>query len=264
MEMRIHNLRTMNKMRARVQANCGESTRETDKVIARIGVGVHPSHVVISPDSLYAYVTNGGDGSVSVVDLQSKKTVATIKARNYPHGIRISPDGKQAYVVNLKGGTVSVIDTASRTQQSTIQVGKGPAQVGFTPDGQLAFVSLSGENQVALLDPMKRKIIKKIKVGTVPIQVYATPDNKTLLVANQGSKDKPGNTVTLIDLPTQMVRTSIQTGAGAHGIVVDTQGRYAYVSNTYANTISAIDLQAGKPVATIPVGMAPNGISIVP
>src|SRR3989304_1040823 len=110
-----------------------------------------------------------------------------------------APD--KAYVANLKGGTVSVIDTAARKEVAQIPVGKGPAQTGFAPDGRLAFVSLSQENKVALIDPAARKVVKTIAVGTVPIQVYATPDSKTLFVANQGTKQKPGKTVSVINLP---------------------------------------------------------------
>lgn len=237
---------------------------QTDRVVTQIGVGVHPAHVVITPDGSQAYVTNGGEGTVSIVDLQAQKVIATVKVGSYPHGIRMRPDGKQAYVANLKSDTVSVIDTASRKQVAEINVGKGPAQVGFTPDGSTAFVSLSGEAKVALIDPLQRKVISKIGVESVPIQVYATPDNKTVIVANQGSKANPGKTVSFVDIATRRVVKTVETGKGAHGVVVDERGDRAYVTNTYANTVSAIDIRSGKVVATTPVGEAPNGISMLP
>lgn len=145
-------------------------------VIAKVPVGMHPAHVVLSPDGRMAYVTNGGDNTVSVVDTAAQRVVATIPAGSFPHGIRLSPDGKEAYVANLKGGTVSVIDTASQKEVAQIPAGKGPAQVGFTANGRLAFVSLSEENAVAFIDPAARKVIRKVTVGMVPVQLYATPD----------------------------------------------------------------------------------------
>jgi YVTN family beta-propeller protein len=235
-----------------------------DKVIAKVPVGVSPAHVVLTPDGRFAYVTNGGDNTVSVVDASAQRLVATIPVGKYPHGIRISPDGKQAYVANLKGGTVSVIDTESRKEAVQIPAGKGPAQVGFTPDGRLAFVSLSQEQAVAVIDPATRKVTRKVAVGTVPIQVYATPDSRTLLVANQGTREKPGKTVSVVDLGTFKVTQEIETGPGAHGVVVDRAGRYAYVTNIYANSVSVLDVKARKVIATVPVGRAPNGISVEP
>ena len=236
---------------------------ETDEVVARVVVGKHPAHVVVSADGRWAYVTNGGDNTLSVVDTKSLKVVDTIPTGEFPHGIRLSPDGKQAYVANLKGGTVSVIDTESRKEISQIPVGKGPAQVGFTSDSRLAFVSLSQEASVAVIDPVSRKVIRKVRVGNVPIQLYATPDNRFLFVANQGSRKSPGNTVSVIDLSTFSTQR-IRTGNGAHGVVVGNDGRHAYVTNLYANTVSVIDVQTRKSVATVAVGAGPNGISVGP
>lgn len=233
-------------------------------VVARIAVGKHPAHVVLTPDGRFAYVTNGGENTVSVVDTEARRVAATIPVGAYPHGIRISPDGREAYVANLKGGTVSVIDVREGKEVAQIPVGKGPAQTGFAPDGRLAFVSLSQENKVALIDPAARKVLKKISVGTVPIQVYPTPDGRTLLVANQGTKQRPGNTVSVIDLMDNKVVSTVRTGPGAHGVVVDREGRYAYVSNIYENSVSVLDVKSAKVVASVRVGEGPNGISVTP
>ncbi len=235
-----------------------------DTVVAKVPVGMHPAHVVLTPDGRFAYVTNGGDNTVSVVDVSAQRLVATIPVGKYPHGVRISPDGKQAYVANLKGGTVSVIDTESQKEVAQIPAGKGPAQVGFTPDGRLAFVSLSEENLVAVINPVTRKVTRKVAVGTVPIQLYATPDSRTLLVANQGTRKKPGKTVSVVDLETFRVTKTIETGPGAHGVVVDREGRYAYVTNIYANSVSVLDVKAWMVIATVPVGLGPNGVSVRP
>jgi YVTN family beta-propeller protein len=235
-----------------------------DAVVAKIPVGLHPAHVVLSPDGRFAYITNGGDNSVTVIDTAARSVVATIAVGKFPHGVRFAPDGRQAYVANLKGGSVSVIDVATRKEIAQIPVGKGPAQVGFTPDGLLAFVSLSEERAVAVIDPATRKVTRKISVGTVPIQLYATPDSRTLMVANQGSRSKPGNSVSMIDLQTFKLVKTVVTGSGAHGVAVDREGRLAYITNTYADTVSVIDIKTRAVVNTIRVGKGPNGVSVSP
>ena len=237
---------------------------DRDAVMAKVPVGLHPAHVVITPDGRFAYITNGGDNTVSVVDAAAQRVVATIAVGKFPHGIRVSPDGKQAYIANLKGGTVSVVDVASQKEIAQIPVGKGPAQVGFTENGRLAFASLSGESAVAVIDPASRKVVRKISVGAVPIQLFATPDSRTLLVANQGSRKKPGKTVSMIDLESFKVKKTVETGPGAHGVAIDREGRYAYITNTYAGSVSVIDIKVQKVVATVPVGKGPNGISVRP
>ena len=236
----------------------------THAVVAKVPVGLHPAHVVVSPDGRFAYVTNGGDNTVSVIDTTAQRLVATIPVGQFPHGLRISPDGKQAYVANLKGGTVSIIDTASQKEIAQIQAGKGPAQVGFTPDGRFVLVSLSEENAIAVIDPATRKVTRKVGVGTTPIQLHATPDSTSLLVANQGSRSKPGNTVSMIDLQTFKVVKTIKTGSGAHGVAVDREGRFAYITNTYADTVSVTDIKKRAVVRTVRVGKGPNGVSVSP
>jgi YVTN family beta-propeller protein len=236
----------------------------TDTIVARVAVGKHPAHVVLGPDGRFAFVTNGGEGTVSVVDTEARRVVATIPVGAYPHGIRVSPNGKEVYVANLNGGTVSVIDTGERKEVAKIPVGKGPAQVGFTPDGRLAFASLSRENQVAVIDPVSRKVIKKVPVGRNPIQVYVTPDSRLLFVANQGTEKNPAKTVSVVNLEAFENVKTIEAGAGAHGVVVSRDGRFAYVTNTYANSVSVIDAKDLKVVATVPVGGRPNGVSATP
>jgi YVTN family beta-propeller protein len=103
-----------------------------------------------------------------------------------------------------------------------------------------------------------------VAVGTVPIQVYATPDSRLLFVANQGTKKRPGKTVSVINMETFEAAKTIETGPGAHGVVVDRDGRYAYVTNIYANSVSVLDVKDLKVVATVPVGKGPNGISLTP
>ena len=87
-----------------------------DTVVTKVPVGTQPTHVVVSPDGRFAYVTNGGDNTVSVIDTAAQRLVATIAVGQFPHRLRISPDGEQVYVANLKGGAVSVIDTASQKE----------------------------------------------------------------------------------------------------------------------------------------------------
>lgn len=57
-----------------------------------------------------------------------------------------------------------------------------------------------------------------------------------------------------------MLRT-VQTGEGAHGIVIDPSSRHAYITNMYGNDVAVLDLRVLEVVARIPVGAKPNGVS---
>lgn len=60
------------------------------------------------------------------------------------------------------------------------------------------------------------------------------------------------------------VRATVETGAGPHGVVIDSNGRRAWVINSYDDSVSVIDLAGDRLSTTIPVGKGPNGISYSP
>lgn len=227
-------------------------------------VGSAPAHVIVSPDGATAYVTNSGDNTVTVLDATTFGVRATIPVGAFPHGLRASPDGRWVAVANLRDDSVSLIDTTTFSVTATIAVGARPVQVAFAPNGATLYVTLNGESAVAAVDLATQTVTGKTTVGNGPVQVYATPDDSLVLVANQGSKDAPGTTLSFVDAASLVEVGAIETGQGAHGVVVEPGGRYAYVTNLYGNTVTVVDLAARKVVTTTLTGAAPNGVSFSP
>lgn len=238
-----------------------EIDSETNEVHGAVSTGAMPAHVIVTPDESRTYTTNNADNTVSAFDIATMTTIATIPVGDGPHGLRPSPDGTTIYVANIKGTTLSVIDTATNTQTDEIEVGKSPAQVAFSPDGKFFYASLNGDNAVAKIDTTTRRLVATIPVGDGPIQTFVSPNGKYLLVANQGTKDQPSRTVSIIDTATFTAVGTVETGAGAHGVVIDPTSQDAYITNTFENTVSVLNLETLSVVATIPVGAMPNGIT---
>ena len=69
------------------------STAVASGPVADIEVGRMPAHVIVDDPARRAYVTNGGDNVVLVIDLSSAKIAGSIKVGSSPHGLRMSPDG---------------------------------------------------------------------------------------------------------------------------------------------------------------------------
>lgn len=228
---------------------------------ASIAVGAHPAHVIADAQGNRAYVSNSEDDTVSVIDLAKGEVVATVSTGDYPHGLRMSPDGASIYVANVQDGTVSVIDTAALLEVARIKVGVAPVQVGFTPDGKRVYVSLRDENKVAVIDTQSREVIARIDVGRSPIQVHATPDGRLVYVANQGTEAEPDDTVSVIDVATGNIVKTIQTDEGAHGVTVDGDGAFVFVTNIAAGSVSQIEVESQSVVKTYAVGKGPNGVT---
>src|SRR5215469_16917540 len=74
----------------------------------------------------FAYVTNSGSGTVSVIDTATNTVVATVPVGSDPNGVAITPDGTRTYVT---GSPTSVIDTSTNTVVATVPVGGNPSGV---------------------------------------------------------------------------------------------------------------------------------------
>ncbi len=90
-----------------------------------IAVGKQPAEVTFSPDGAKAYVANGGDNTLSVINPATKAVMATIPVGADPVAAWIGYDGKM-YVDNEEGQTISVIDITSNTVVQTINLGFMP------------------------------------------------------------------------------------------------------------------------------------------
>lgn len=229
--------------------------------VVDIEVGHEPAHVIIDPQGRLAYVTNGEDGTLSVVDVAQRKVIREIKTGKSPHGLRMSPDEREVYVANTGDDSVSVIDVSLAKEVARIPVGNAPAQVGFMPDGLRVYVSSTVENSVAVVDTKQRTRIATIPVGRKPIQVFATPDGRFVYVANEGAPDNPDNRTSVIDTATNSVVATIVTGKGAHGVVVSGDGSRVFVANTLDSTVSVIDTATKKVTRSIKVGQGSGGIT---
>lgn len=90
------------------------------------GKGAHGLYV--SRNSRFLYITNRGEGSISILDFSKKKI---IKKWGIPHGGSpdmggISADGKVLWLSGRYNSEVYAIDTHSGKLIARIAVGKGP------------------------------------------------------------------------------------------------------------------------------------------
>ena len=89
----------------------------------------------------YAYITNYGSNTVSVIDTATNNVIATVAVGMILHGVAVTPDGTKVYVTNWGSNTVSVIDTATNTVTATVNVGNSPYGVAVSPDGTKVYVT---------------------------------------------------------------------------------------------------------------------------
>ena len=160
------------------------------RMLTKIPVGVCPYAIVISKDHRLAFVSNFGGphskkgdvteqsggtdvavdnrdvalrGSVTIIDIQSRKKIAEIATHIHPEAMALSPDGKLLYVSDNSGDDISVIDvktfkivqTINTKPDTTLPYGSLTTALEFSADGKILFAANAGNNSIALIDPKR-------------------------------------------------------------------------------------------------------------
>ncbi|HEY1502549.1 MAG TPA: cytochrome D1 domain-containing protein [Acidobacteriaceae bacterium] len=134
-----------------------------------IAVGKGDEGFDVSPDRRELWTANAQDGTLSVIDLASRKVVATLDAKTFgANRLKFTPDGKLVLISMLGGGDLVVYDAASRREFKRVPIGHGAAGILIDPDGSRAFVSCGPDNYVAVVDLKKLGVTGHIDVGGEP------------------------------------------------------------------------------------------------
>ncbi len=98
------------------------------KQIAFLYTGKGAHGLYFSRDSKYLYVSNRGEGSISLIDLATRK-IATkwkIPGGGSPDMGGVSPDGRSLWLSGRYNSEVYVFDTSNGNLRARIKVGEGP------------------------------------------------------------------------------------------------------------------------------------------
>jgi len=227
------------------------------KTIATIKGFSMPFKVVVDPSGTYAYVTNGGTGSVWVIDTATNKVVSKITKGNDPFGMDFTPDGKYLYITNGGSDTVWVVDVSTNVVVEKISVGNGPHGLAINPKGDFAYVTNFGSHTVSVVSIAYNKVVGTITVGNNPQGVVFTSDGKYAYVTCFGL-----GTISVIDTATSSAITSIYVESGPIDVTLTPDGKYVYVSNSGSETISIISTETNTVVRKLEGFMEPFDIVI--
>ncbi len=191
---------------------------KTKNIDAEILVGIAPYSVVVSGNK--AYVSNWGgrrpmvgdvtgptsgskvivdpatgiasSGTVSVIDLTTRKVITEIETGLHPSGMAFSPDKSRLFVANANSDFVSEIDTntdqvvrkLSTKPMDILPLGSAPNALTVSPDGRTLFVANGGNNALAVIDLSNGKVSGLISTGWYPGAVILNNSGEKLFVAN--------------------------------------------------------------------------------
>jgi len=134
-----------------------------------VAVGRGSEGFDVSPDGKELWVANAQDGTISIIEISSKRVTRTLDA-NVPRANRLkfTPDGKFVFVSSLGGADLAVFDAGSRAEFKRVKLGTGAAGILMQPDGSRAYVACSPDNYVAVIDLKTLETIGRIDAGREP------------------------------------------------------------------------------------------------
>ncbi len=170
------------------------------------------------------------------------------------------------YILALnKSADISVIDPLlgfGGSKLLTLMMMKSPGEDWvLTKDGEKLFVTLPLVNQVAVIDTRRWVVQTYIDTAAKPTTITLQPDQKYVWIGYEGTQPAASG-VSVIDTSTLKVAAQFPTGAGRHEIVISGDNRFAYVSNSAANTVSIVDVQMLSRTTDVKVGSNPVSLAL--
>ena len=212
---------------------------QTGKVALAIPTDQNVSHMVVfGRRSNKAFVANIGSGSVTVVDLKTRKKMTDVQTGAGAEGIDISPGEREVWVTNRAANTISIIDVNSLKIVATLESKDFPIRVKFAPGGRFVLVSNARSGDVAIFDAVTRKEIRRI-----PMQLKAAEgatSGQRIFGAQFGQSPVPV------------------------GILVASRLSHAFVANTNADIVTMIDLKTWQVAGRLTAGKEPDGLGYSP
>jgi DNA-binding beta-propeller fold protein YncE len=187
---------------------------KTLRIVGSIPTGQPESHMlVLSHDGLRGYTANVGPGTVSVLDIKTRKTLTIIPVSGNTQRIAISNDDRWVFTADQTAPRMAVIDTATDKVAKWVKIdglGYGSAA---TRDGRWLLVALPDQNKVDVIDLRTMMLARAVDVGKSPQEVLVRPDGKSAYVSCAGA-----NEVVEIDLGKWTVKRTIATGNVTDGL----------------------------------------------
>lgn len=186
----------------------------TLKIVGTVPTGQEQSHMfAITRDGRRAYTANVGPGTVSVLDMETRKTIAIIPVSGQVQRISLSVDDKLVFTSDVTKPQLAVIDTATNRVKAWIPLPGLGYGSDTTADGRWLLLALPLVHQLAVIDLSAMKVAHTIDLPTRPQEVLVSPDQKMAYV----SCDQSGK-VAAIRISDWKVTDLIDAGKGADGL----------------------------------------------
>ena len=260
--------------------------RASGKLIKKVPLSDHPNNIAVTKDGGRVVVGIARDpGALDIIDTTSLTRTKSIPVHGRLHNVYVTPDGKYVITGSIRAKMLTVIDLATEEPVWELALDQGvrPMTIEAGPDGSTRriFIQLSELNGFAVVDFAARKVVAKIVLPESAVEfesdegrasapshgIGVSPDGKTLWVTSIPNNAVFAYSLDDLELLGQVALPVLNLpghgpiGAVPNWVTFTPDGKTLYVSNAGMKSVSAIDTQAKKLIATIPVGEVPKRIN---
>src|SRR3954469_6138771 len=124
-----------------------------------------------------------------------------------------------------------------------------------TPHGTIVASNMR-DNSATVIDAASGKVIATITTGEAPHEVATSHDGRFAVVSNYGTRERPGNSITVIDLQRLAVARTIDLGEyrRPHGMAFFPGDSLLAVTSEVSKAVLLVDFGGGRVVGTVPTG----------
>lgn len=234
--------------------------RTKNQVVSVIQVGRAPRGIVVEPEGRRAFVLNGGDDTITVIDVNSQAVLHTfnIEAQARARELAISPLGRTLYAANTSLNSVSVIDTASLGVTATVPVGISPVAVAVDPRSTRVLVANQGSNSVSLIDTFSNRVVGTVQVdqGPVYISVDPNPNADRAYVATPSSAF-----MAVLSLSSGQLVRRLSVGLGVVASLPDEMSNRLFLLKASQNRVVVFDAALNVEIGGFQTGRSPYRIA---
>lgn len=220
----------------------------TGKVDWILGTGQNRTHMIyVFPDAKRIVTTNVSSATVSILE-------HTEGAPGMPAGPppQMSPAGP---VEQGQPPGPPPIPPGGDWNETVIPVGRGSEGFDITPDGKEAWVANAWDGTVSVIDLSAKKVTATLAVNVPRAnRLKFTPDGKLALVS-------AGPDLVILDTASHKEIRRLPIGHGSGGILIQPDGKRAYVAFSPDGFVAVIDLTTLTMVGRIDAGGNPDGLA---
>ena len=251
--------------------------------LAEILVGVSPQTVAYDSDRRVVWVTNQGEGKVTVLSVpdaasgEAPQLLGAIDTREAPYGVLIG--SRFAYVSAQQADRVQVFDKYNYTLLAEVAVTGSPRGMALSEDGRWLYVSHFDSGIISKIETSTFTVVTEISLGSRAGLVQSiTLDSAAQLAYVPNTIRNTDNTslefdtsvfpfVSVIDLKEDLhlrrQRVALDIIDKPVGLPLESllSGEDLYVVNAASNDLSVINVANSQLRAHIEVGGFPVGIA---